>query len=546
MKKILSWLDSHLLTFLAGALILIIPLYPKIPLAELLEGYNVRLRLDDVAVLLAFIVWFVELVRGKVRLPHNPIAKWIYIYLGVAILSVLSALFITETVPLIKAHVFKLIFHLVRRIEYFSLFFITYSAIRSYKDLKLFIALGTAALVGVILYGLGQKYLYFPAFSTMNREFSKGIMLYLQPNTRLFSTFGGHYDLAAYLMMLLTFTFPAAWLSVKLKYKGLLYFLSIVAYWCLVLTTSRTSFIGYFLGLTFTAAWLIKFRGFWWAARRWLIAGLISFTLMFFFSNLLERFTQVIPNRQTRETILAIQSIVNQPFVGRPDGSRAAAELPSLLAFLFKGEPAVNIPLDELPDDQLALVASSSDRPPSPVKPTPRPELPADVSEESEEIRKEMAEKDGLNQTEGTYSPNALKYGLSMGIRLDVLWPNAIEGFKTNPLLGTGYSTLVKRENEEFTYAESTDNDYLRALGETGLLGLLAFSLIVISVFRSAKESFRGDRYLSDIVALGVMGSIIALAVNALYIDVFESSKVAYTFWFLAALAARNHDLIET
>ena len=55
----------------------------------------------------------------------------------------------------------------------------------------------------VAVYGFGQKYLYWPAFSTMNREFSKGWVLYLTEHARVLSTFGGHYDLAAFIMMVL-------------------------------------------------------------------------------------------------------------------------------------------------------------------------------------------------------------------------------------------------------------------------------------------------------------------------------------------------------
>jgi len=542
MKKILAWLDENLLTILAGLLIVIVPLYPKIPLAELLEGYIVRLRFEDVLIFLTTIFWLVQVIRGKTRFPKNKVSRAILIYLAIGVLSSLSALIITQTVPLTRAHVFKLIFHLARRAEYFSLFFITYSAIRNKKDLVLFVKVATLSLLGVILYGVGQKYFYFPAFSTMNREFSKGVLLYLEPNSRLLSTFGGHYDLAAYLMLMLTFTLPGAWISKNKRLQAALYLLSLLSYWCLVLTTSRTSFIGYLVGITLSALLLVKYRGFLWSLKRWLIAGFVSLVVMFSFSNLLERFTQVIPNRQTRETILALQQAVNQPFVKEPEGRGRFSEIPNLLAFLFKNEKPIPIPISEVPPDQLALVASQSDQPPTPVKPSPRPDLPADVSESDEDYRNQQATISGTVGN-GVYSPNALKYGLSMGIRLDVLWPQAIAGFLKNPLLGTGYSTLVKANVDEFTFAESTDNDYLRMLGETGLLGLAAFIAIIYYVFRYARAIYTTKNYLTDILGLGLMAGILALAINALYIDVFESSKVAYTFWFLAALVVRSYEL---
>ena len=540
-----EWFDKNLLTLLTAVLIIVIPLYPKIPLGELIEGYIVRLRLEDLLIFFTFAVWLVQLARRRITLPKHRIVKAIYAYFIVAILSTLSALFITRTVPFERAHVFKLFFHLFRRVEYFSLFFIAYSAIRSKSDLKLFIKLAFATLIGVIIYGIGQKYFYFPAFSTMNREFSKGVLLYLQPNTRLFSTFGGHYDLAAYLLLMLSFTIPAAWMVKAKKHKAILYLVSLFAVWSLVLTTSRTSFIGYLVGITLSGLWLTKDHKFFWAFKRVFLIVTTSLIIMLFFSTLVERFAQVIPNRETRDAINTLTAIINKPFINQPESTGNVAELPSLLGFLFKNEKPVIIPVEDVPEDQLALVASKSDMPPSPVKPTPQPieDLPSDVTQESENIRKQTAEEQGKEYGGPSYSQNALKYGLSMAIRLDELWPRALAGFMTNPLLGTGYSTLVKSNLGEFTYAESTDNDYLRMLGETGLLGAITFLSIIYFAFQAGKLAFDSPDQLSRIIGVGLMTAIVSILVNALYIDVFESSKVAYTIWIMVALVVRLNEL---
>lgn len=548
MKKFLTWIDNNLLTLLTGFLIVMIPLYPKIPLAELIQGYIVRMRLEDLLVLATLGIWFIQLLRKKVSFPKNMIGKIMLIYLLIGFLSVLSAIYITHSVPMEKAHILKIWLHWFRRIEYFSLFFVTYSAIRTKKDLMLLIKVAAATFVGVILYGIGQKYFYWPAFSTMNREFSKGVRLYLQPNSRLLSTFGGHYDLAGYLMMLITFTLPAAWLTLKKGLKVFLYTISLIAYWCLVLTTSRTSFIGFLAGITIVAFLLVKSKGWGWALKRWIVTMFVSFVIMFTFSNLLERFLQVLPNKDLREKILAVQTIVNQPFVSEPNDSQTVAELPSLLAFLFKNEPLKPIELTEVEKTQLEIVASSSDMPPSTVKPTIKPTpspaiLPSDVTEESEQIRRDTAEEAGTVYNGPQYSANALKYGLSMGIRLDALWPQAIKGFKSNPILGSGYSTLVKTNVGEFTYAESTDNDFLRMLGETGILGTLAFLYIIYLVIKYSLINLRSSSDSSTtILSLGAIGATVAMLLTATYIDIFESSKVAYTYWMIVALVAYLYD----
>src|SRR3989339_1016089 len=293
-KKILRFLDTHLLTILTGILIVIIPLYPKLPLADLIEGYIVRLRLEDIAIFLALVIWGIQILRKKIIFPKTKIAKLILIYLAFATLSAIAAVLVTKTVPLERAHLQKLALHLFRRFEYFSLFFIAYSGVKTKRDLKVFIYTILFTFIAAVGYGFGQKYLYWPAFSTMNREFSKGVRLYLSPTSRVMSTFGGHYDYAAYLMMLLSALVSVVWL-VKSKVWFILFSLLFLgAYWSLILTASRTSFAGYLVGITAIFYCFAKIKGFKWSVRRWLVTMTVSFSIMIFFGDLSERFYQLV------------------------------------------------------------------------------------------------------------------------------------------------------------------------------------------------------------------------------------------------------------
>ena len=146
-----------------------------------------------------------------------------------------------------------------------------------------------------------------------------------------------------------------------------------------------------------------------------------------------------------------------------------------------------------------------------------------------------------------TWSANAMKYGLSLAIRLDELWPNAIKGFVRNPLLGSGFATLNKKEFLQFTEAESTDNNFLRTLGETGLLGFITFygavTVLLLVLYKNQKNS--KDQYLKT-ANLAFIAASIGLLLNASYIDVFASSKVAFTYWALAgAILAYNQLAID-
>jgi O-antigen ligase len=133
--------------------------------------------------------------------------------------------------------------------------------------------------------------------------------------------------------------------------------------------------------------------------------------------------------------------------------------------------------------------------------------------------------------------------GLSAAIRLDTLWPFAIHGFLRDPLFGSGYATLTKYTNDEFTEAESTDNDFLRTLGETGLFGFITFygTMVVGVVYLWKMYKKTQDQWLY-LFAVLLTAITVGLMVNAVYIDVFVSSKVIETYWmFVGVLLAYAH-----
>ncbi len=117
----------------------------------------------------------------------------------------------------------------------------------------------------------------------------------------------------------------------------------------------------------------------------------------------------------------------------------------------------------------------------------------------------------------------------STSIRLNIEWPRALRAFAKNPILGTGLSSITL----------ATDNDYLRALGEVGILGFLAFILIFVQLIRKLITVFPFPEKLSLAQAY-LMGTIAALPgvfLNALFIDIFEASKFAIIFWLLMGMA---------
>lgn len=514
MKKLLNFIDDHLLEFIAIFLIIFIPVYPKFPLFDILPGYIVRARLEDILMLLALTTFGVYLLRGKVSLKNNPLAWPMAIYAIVGLLSSLSAMFITQSVPLEANHVGKMFLHYFRRLEYFSMFFIVFSSIKSLNQVKKYIYAVVIVLLIVSVYGFAQKYLYFPAFSTMNREFSKGWALYLTEHARVLSTFGGHYDLAAYLMMTLTLLLSLIMTMRKRIVQLGLIILFVFSFWILILTSSRISFIAYLGSVSLAVAGV-----YYWDRKK--IKAVVSFVIIMSFSliimlsfgDLSSRFGGLIKNEQLNSIIEKARN----PFSKKPTQN---AEF-----------------LENNPDSPLAL----SDQQPLPSK-------PSDVinNQPIYVIATNAAGESTLTAVPRQYSENALRYDLSTAIRLDKLWPQAIHGFTSNPIFGSGYSTLTKSSKYEFTEAESTDNDYLRSLGETGLAGFIAFFGIIGYVLYL---SFRTIRKITDpLIAGGVIGiscAVIGLLANALYIDIFEASKVAFTLWGLVAILIATIKLIE-
>ncbi len=524
MKKLTLKFRDNLTFIYSCFLLLFVPLYPKLPLFDLIPGYIVRVRIEDFLILFAVLLIFFTNLKTKFKNARTPLDRPIIYYLAIGFFSMLSALIITKTVFWEPLHSGKMLIHWMRRIEYFSVFYIFYLSIKNKTQIKIALIVFFVALFGINIYGFGQKYLQWPVYSTMNREFSKGWRLVLTEHARVVSTFGGHYDLAAYLVMALVFS-GSIFLFIKniiLKAFSLIIFISSI--FLLVLTASRTSFISYIVALIILIIiWSVKKRNLVWIITRSVFMIYLSFFIMLSFGELNERFAQIMGVKQ----IWALISFAKQPV-------------------------KIDVPKHLTLEQELSLIAVESDVPPKVVNKgasgtSESKELPPDVEKDiperviitytTDKFGKKIASYSAVPRG---YSPAAFNVGLSAAIRLDALWPRALKAFKTNPLLGTGYSTLTKESVSQFTEAESTDNDYLRALGETGLLGLLSFFGIIFYclylVGRKLKKleiDFK-FAFLSAYIA-GTFG----LLVNASYIDVFEASKVAFIYWAMTGITLK-------
>jgi hypothetical protein len=137
--------------------------------------------------------------------------------------------------------------------------------------------------------------------------------------------------------------------------------------------------------------------------------------------------------------------------------------------------------------------------------------------------------------------PDALKEPVvaedrSFNIRIQAEWPRAIRAFLKNPLVGSGYSSI----------GLAVDNEYLRILAETGILGLSAFFLIVLRYFKTTIPvilHYRQDLNYAFIIAAFCF--LISLLLGGLFIDVFAASKIAMVLWSIIGLSEKAKSFIK-
>ncbi len=455
-KKYLFWAVLGLSIF--------IPLYPKFPLFNV-PGTYVAIRLEDFLIAVVVLWWFLAILPNLKSFLSSNLFQVVALFWVIGGLSLFSAIFLTQTV---SPHLGLL--HYLRRVESMILLFVAYSAFTSLAQVKDWLKVMFFTTLMVVIYGFGQQWLSFPVISTTNREFSKGLILFLSPEARVNSTFAGHYDLAGYLAVVL------------ILLAGMFLYVRNIIKKALIGLTGALSFL--LLALT--------------AARASFVAAILGISLAFFLLG-------------QKKLILILLGASLLALVISPDlRHRSVATL--TVNLLGGGGPKYTPPPQKPNSTKAFSIENAADGVATPAG------VPVDV-----------APGEPLNTTElGVYR--------SFGIRLDEEWPRAIRAWLKNPLLGTGYSSITI----------STDNDYLRSLGETGLLGtaslVLVFWLILKKMWGFIKKSAKN---LPATVIIGLFSGVLSLLVTALVIDILESSKIAQLLWLSLGVALATVKMVE-
>jgi hypothetical protein len=446
----LSHLFKGLIKYLIAGVLVIVPLYPKFPLITI-PGTYVAIRFEDLLMMMLAILTFLNVAPRLKTFLNDKIIRAFLIFFGVGAVSLIGGIFITQTVnPALG------ILHWLRRVEYIIPFLALLSLTKDAgisKNLNYYLKILIIVVFVAFIYGLGQRYLGFPIIITQNEEYSRGIALRWTPGSHINSTFAGHYDLAAYLVIILPI-FLATLFLIKDKLSRFFIILSAGGgLWLLVNSLSRIAQISYLLAVGLTFLFIKKF---------WQLAVVLAISLAIIVMSgslgaRFQRFFEVFSRKigQINYYVLADESVLP---VRKPGSSITT--------------------------------------------PTPAP-----VFEDR-----------------------------SVSIRLNVEWPRSIRAFLKNPLLGSGYSSINL----------ATDNDYLRLLGETGILGFLSFFLIFVPIGQLILKIFPLYKYFSGAdlgFMAGAIGGIAGTFISAFFIDLFEASKLAITFWFILGyivIMARN------
>lgn len=485
LSKWFQWLDNNILNIFLYIYIFFIPLYFKFPFIDIEYTY-VYIRLEDVFVAIFYFLFIVQIARKKIKLKTKFLIPIILFWISVFI-SFLIGHYYLKTVP-----VFQLgLLHSLRRIEYMSIFFVAMSIVNTRKMLLRIVTLYVIALLIVSLYGIGQRLLNFPAVQTANPEYARGHILYLTPEARISSTFGGHFDLSAYLV----FSIPIAigyYLYTKRKFVLIVLTLAISN---LIYTVQRISFFAY--GTT-TTIFLLMFRKF----KLYLYIVLLSASLILVSGDLTKRFAQTFQFKLI--------------FINTQTGNVDIKQTISV-----KELPAGNLQIP-IPNKNKSVKKTAKEK--KDIEAIAQKQALAEaqlrgISIDSPEFNKLVTQFSSLIDVK-----RALLCDISCSTRLQIEWPRAIFAFLKNPLFGTGASSLT----------EATDSDYFRWFGEFGLIGALLFWYILFSIskfnFKISKKLNIDERKLY----FGYLFGTLALILNASYIDVFEASKVAFNFWMLS------------
>lgn len=491
MKKLtkwLGWIDNNLLHWSLLFFIVAVSLIPKVPIMHVEYTY-IKVRFDDALPILMSLIFFIQWIRRKVKINTAFLIPFIIFWAAVFI-SFILAYYIQYTVP-----VFNLgLLHSLRRVQYMVIFFIASSIVYQNKQFHRYMNVYIGTLLVICLYGLGQKVGFLPSIQSMNPAYVDGRLLWLNPEDRINSTFGGHFDLAAYLTLSIPiiigfyFSQGGKWLV------GVF----ILALTNLLYTAARSSFIAYIISIVGYLVYIKKFKFLF-------LTLVLTAALLLTTKDMTARFLQTVQIK----TVYVNQQTGNE----KVEQNINVKQLPA-------GNYEIKLPF-KLIGSNKTPAASQED-----VKNEARKNVIENAKKKGQLLTQKEIEEQAEVLAKFIKPQRSVLCDISCATRLQVEWPRAILAFKQYPIFGRGPSSIT----------EATDNDILRWLGELGIVGTGIFMYILLAIARTVFLYARKQKSNEKYIFYGFLAGLLALFINSVYVDVFEASKVAYNFWLLAGI----------
>jgi O-antigen ligase len=127
---------------------------------------------------------------------------------------------------------------------------------------------------------------------------------------------------------------------------------------------------------------------------------------------------------------------------------------------------------------------------------------------------------------------------LSLALRLRN-WRLAFEHWLARPFFGDGLGGYLSY-TRQYDLPASTDGWYLRVLADTGVVGLVAFALLMAAlVWVLARRVREEAEPLRRAIVYAAALAVTAASVSALLVDTFVSYKIMGVFWTIVACGTR-------
>ncbi len=498
LSKLHGWIDTHLLQIMMSVYIFLIPLYPKFPI-KMVNFTYIAIRAEDFYMVAFVLVYMIQLLRKKATVNRYFLIPFLVFWLAM-FTSFVYGFYVSKTIAVRNLG----FLNAARRVEYMSVFFIAVSLIKSKRDFFYYLGLNIFVFFLVMVYGIGQKFIGWPAVQTMNPEYAKGYLLFLTPDARVSSTFAGQYDLGAYIVFFTPIIAAYYFLKKNLYYFGII----ILAIFVLMLTASRASF-GSFIVSFFPLLLVMK------KPKSAIILAVITIIFALTSNQLTSRL---------QRTFMVKQIFVNQ-FTGQVVVPQTITSKQVPAGTFYVGGTKATGPVNESLLQQ-NLVSNITDQ----------------AKQKGQKISTAEAEQLAASMAANLKPIKTVVSDISFATRLQVEWPRAIHAFLKNPVFGAGPSAIT----------EATDNDFLRNLGEFGLFGFLSLGFILFLFVKKIWGILQKVQIDEQYLMLAFLFGMFGLLVNGIYIDVLEASKDAFFFWMIAGfymgtvrivtLTAKNHE----